>query len=363
MPFAEELHRLFYNSLNNDYPDNYDHLRFGKERKKGVSGCLKSAVTACRKFFGQSEIEQRTDRRKQFYAPLEYLYQLVADDESRRLIVMLMAYRLLGHRKVKLPLNDGSYWQKIAQIDSLADKKDAIVTSSGERLSRYNLSSIGYDLSLYYNSSGILIDYVLKQYELRRGDLAMKAKPGDWILDAGGCWGDTALYFAAETGNSGKVYTFEFVPGNLEVLKKNLALNAEVASTVTVVERPLSDRSGVTFQCADNGPGSHLSQADSEDNGSETTTLAIDNFMEEYRVKKVDFIKMDIEGSELQALQGGERTIRKFRPKLAIAIYHTPEDPRQIPQYLDSLGLGYRFHVGHYTIHCEETMLYAYCQD
>lgn len=68
---------------------------------------------------------------------------------------------------------------------------------------------------------------------------------------------------------------------------------------------------------------------------------AIDDFGEDViRVKKIDdvvgdegctFIKMDIEGSELKALEGAKETIKKFHPRLAISIYHRPEDIFEIP--------------------------------
>ena len=68
---------------------------------------------------------------------------------------------------------------------------------------------------------------------------------------------------------------------------------------------------------------------------------------------------MDIEGAELKALHGAESTLRKFRPKLAISVYHQLVDIVEIPRYLARLGLEYKFYLGHYTIHLEETVLYA----
>ena len=52
---------------------------------------------------------------------------------------------------------------------------------------------------------------------------------------------------------------------------------------------------------------------------------------------------MDIEGSELNALQGAEKTIREFRPKLAISLYHKEDDFIVIPDYLKKLNLQYEF--------------------
>lgn len=74
---------------------------------------------------------------------------------------------------------------------------------------------------------------------------------------------------------------------------------------------------------------------------------------------QVDFIKMDIEGAEQQALRGAEESIRRFKPDMAITVYHSLEDFWQIPQYLDSLNLGYVFYLRHFTIHAEETVLFA----
>jgi hypothetical protein len=76
-------------------------------------------------------------------------------------------------------------------------------------------------------------------------------------------------------------------------------------------------------------------------------------------VGSVDFIKMDIEGAELPALKGAVETIKKFKPQLAIAIYHNMEDFTAIPKWIKGLGLGYQLYLGHYTIHGEETVIFA----
>jgi hypothetical protein len=68
---------------------------------------------------------------------------------------------------------------------------------------------------------------------------------------------------------------------------------------------------------------------------------------------------MDVEGFELKALKGASSTIAKFRPKLAISLYHKPEDFFEIPIYLKSYYPFYRLYLDHYTIHAEETVLYA----
>ena len=75
--------------------------------------------------------------------------------------------------------------------------------------------------------------------------------------------------------------------------------------------------------------------------------------------RKVTFIKMDIEGSELAALRGAERIIREQRPKLAISAYHKPEDIWEIPSLILQYHPDYKLYLRHYSITETETVLYA----
>ena len=68
---------------------------------------------------------------------------------------------------------------------------------------------------------------------------------------------------------------------------------------------------------------------------------------------------MDIEGAETDALKGAENTLRKFKPRLAICLYHKPLDFKVIPEYLNSLNIGYKFYFNHYTMHTEESVLFC----
>jgi len=86
---------------------------------------------------------------------------------------------------------------------------------------------------------------------------------------------------------------------------------------------------------------------------------SIDSVLASGEIPRLDFIKMDIEGSELAALTGASEALRKWKPRLAISLYHRAQDLFEIPLWLDSLGLGYRFFLDHYSIHHEETVLYA----
>lgn len=76
-------------------------------------------------------------------------------------------------------------------------------------------------------------------------------------------------------------------------------------------------------------------------------------------VNNVTFIKLDIEGAELEALKGAKNIIAKFRPRLAVCIYHKWEDFLDIPVYIQSLVPDYKFYIRHYSTSVAETVLYC----
>lgn len=85
-------------------------------------------------------------------------------------------------------------------------------------------------------------------------------------------------------------------------------------------------------------------------------TISIDEML---LGNRATYIKMDIEGAEKQALIGCKKTIERYRPKLAICIYHEPSDLWEIPYYILSKYPFYKLYIRHYTDITTETVLYA----
>lgn len=87
-------------------------------------------------------------------------------------------------------------------------------------------------------------------------------------------------------------------------------------------------------------------------------TVALDQVIPE--CEQITLIKMDIEGSEYRALCGAKGIIKKYKPKLAISIYHTGEDYYRIPLLLNQMVPEYKFIVRHHKKNRYDTDLYCY---
>jgi FkbM family methyltransferase len=291
---------------------------------------------------------------------LEWLYQRLADEESKEILVKVLTYRALGNRRVKLPLNNPEYWATIESVERQAEDAESIELGfKGWRAHKMDLVSIGYPINLFSRPSSVVTQFVLQQYRCQTPNGVIEVAEGDIVFDAGGCYGDTALYFAHKTGRKGKVYTFEFFAENLRTFRRNMELNPALAEHIGLLERPLWSTTGELLFVEIKGPGTKVLPNSAGRTAEQIATLSIDDFVANENLQSVDFIKMDIEGAELQALKGAVETLKRFKPKLAIAVYHNLKDFSDIPEFLFGLELGYRFYLRHLTIHAEETILFA----
>lgn len=172
------------------------------------------------------------------------------------------------------------------------------------------------------------------------------------FVDCGAFTGDTVMEFSKCLKQNGrfpykKIYAFEPDPKNVEELNKNL----KDFENVNVIVKGVYDQTCSLHFSADATAGSRIS-----DEGIEIEVTSIDDVV---RDDNVTFIKMDIEGSELMALKGAEKTIRRCKPKLAICVYHRVEDLTTIPQYIKSLNPDYKLYFRKYWPNAFDAVLYA----
>src|SRR3712207_2922773 len=83
-------------------------------------------------------------------------------------------------------------------------------------------------------SANVAWTFFFKQYFYNRDGVSVAPSIGDIIIDAGACFGDTAICFADAVGPTGHVHAFEFVPIHLEIILKNLQLNPVLSDRITV---------------------------------------------------------------------------------------------------------------------------------
>ncbi len=296
------------------------------------------------------------------YDHLVAFYNKLSSDESKDLLMKLLAYRILGHVKVKLPLNKSEYFNGLKRYEKLAKSaNDRIeLPYRPNELWLHDLNSEGFPIKMHLHSLALFTTFGVHHYKkVVSEDKTIKAEKDDIVLDLGGCYGDTALYFANEVGSNGKVYTFEFIPSNKKIFQANLDLNPELKATVEIVSHPVWNESDKEIYYVDKGGASFVGFEKMQNSDGTVTTVTVDDFVKRQGLDKVDFIKTDIEGAEPFALQGCVETLKKFKPKLAISIYHGMNDFTRIIHQIDEMNLGYKFYLGHATLYSSETVLFC----
>ena len=353
MTFSEELLRELVEGIcRRPSYDNIDRLRFPGSRlppwKRGLYHL------AAQYGFVRAQPPYSREAALTAVANMEGLEETWAqlqDEYSRRILVLVKAYQILGSRRIRFPIDD-FFSAAVQKASKMAVQRHTRTVPILGSLDLFRFELEGHTISLHAHALNIVNTFLLEQYRYSRSP-GIAPQPGDVVIDAGGCWGDTALYFAALVGDQGRVLVAECIPENLAILRDNLALNPKLATPIGVIPKAVGSESGEKIRLSRAGAGSRRVE---EDAGAiEVDTITIDDLARD--CPQVDFIKMDFEGAELEALRGAEKTIRQFHPRLAISVYHRPEDLIEIPRFLRTFG--YKLYLDHFTIHAEETILFA----
>lgn len=355
--FGKLLSERINRGLNEWHSDNYDIERFGKRKlKRLVKERLRVMLGRHRK-----NLPRKTKKIEPYISRLEDTWRTLEDVESKDLLVDLMAYHVLGYRHIKLAMNSPDYWTTLRRyMQTIENSPERIETGFRDFwLGRTQINEFGVNVEAFVRSNSIMSQLFLSQYELNRNGLTIGVKPDDTVMDCGACWGESSLFFAFKSGESGRVFSFEFIPGNLDIFKRNISLNEQFSERIKIIEKPLWSAAGGELYFSDNGPGSKIATEPFQEMAGTVQLTTIDETVRVEKLEKLDFIKMDIEGAELNALKGATDSLVRFKPDLAISLYHSLDDFCDVPAYLKSLNLGYKFYLHHATIHNEETVLFA----
>lgn len=159
------------------------------------------------------------------------------------------------------------------------------------------------------------------------------------IIDVGAYVGDSAIVMSRYTAN--KVYAFEPVHSNYELMLQTLKLNPE-QNNIIPLNAALGKENTVSNICEAESSSSFAFNLSSKH--EKVNVLSLDAFVEQNHLD-VGLIKVDIEGFEQSFLQGAERTIKSQRPSLILSIYHNADDFFNIKPILEEWNLGYHFHI------------------
>lgn len=168
-------------------------------------------------------------------------------------------------------------------------------------------------------------------------------------VDAGTFDGDSIRAFIGRVGGRyDRVIGFEPDPTTFEQLSANFRDEPRVEP----INKGLHRRPGVLRFRNDSSRGAIFV----DDGDIEIPVTNLDTVLGGGRAT---YVKMNIEGSEIDAIWGAEQTIRKWRPRLAISAYHRPSDLWRIADLLRNLEPSYRFHLRQHDGGIIETVLYA----
>jgi FkbM family methyltransferase len=256
------------------------------------------------------------------------VYNMLADEDSRVtfdwFIKYRVAYAFLGE------LAGAIYPPKITKTYFFKGMNNL-------KFNRHNLLISTQNFGFKSEALETAQTWVFEQYNL--GEKRSLSK-GDYVIDGGALKGETSFWFISEGAE--KVYAFEPDPYSFSILSENVERNKS-SNKIIPVQKILSNRIGSYSLYTIMGGGSAVLEG-----GNETVEgVTLDSFVEKEGLNRLDFIKLDVEGAEMEVLEGAVETIKKFKPKMAISVYHKPEDVITIPKFILQVLPKAKFYLSH----------------
>jgi len=232
--------------------------------------------------------------------------------------------------------------QILTRTDALAKAMDCLSDETSKRC-LLNIAAFRLGLHTAYGS----FQHRERQYF---NPLTMDALTGKPIrfVDGGAYNGDTYLELCG-IADVPEAYLFEPDAANYAQL---VAHTGRTVQRVQCMPLGLSDHYGILSFNAGNGEGAAITESGT----AHIAVAALDSVLAGH---KVDFIKLDVEGAELQALQGARQLIQRSRPVLALSLYHRPQDLWELPLLLAELCEDYHYYIRQHFFNSFDSVLYA----
>jgi FkbM family methyltransferase len=152
---------------------------------------------------------------------------------------------------------------------------------------------------------------------------------------------------------------FEPDEANAKELARTAEVHRDVVANFTLIRAGLSDEAKTVRFAAEAGVNSRVLSGEDRASDGATTEISVVRLDDVLRRAGSLYVKMDIEGSETDALRGMPQTLRQ-RPVLAISIYHRPDDLWKIPELVRSMYQNPRMRLGVHCHHAFDTVLYVW---
>ena len=237
--------------------------------------------------------------------------------------------------------------KKMEKYAELAQKIfDVLVFPVGEK--RYNFTKkVNFEsckllmrpfvLSEIIMVSGFQEPYVKKILDVKKGDV---------FVDVGAHIGTYTIPIAKKVGEMGKVISFEPHPKSIDLLERNIALNQ--INNVVLKKLPVSDsKKKVLFRLSKDPPTSGIETDGKNEYVLEMEAIDLDTVLSEQNLTKIDWLKIDVEGKELDVLKGSKNILKKFSPKIIIEMFNK-ETIKESIKILESEGYELKNLYGRY---------------
>ena len=178
------------------------------------------------------------------------------------------------------------------------------------------------------------VKYLVKTHseKMKLYDEVLPLSDNETIMDLGAYDGDTVREFLTVTnGKYNKIFALEPDEKNFRKLERK----TEGLENLIRLNIGAWDKKETLYFAKKSGRNSRL-----EDGGVPVEFDSVDNVAD----CEITFIKMDIEGAELKALEGAKNTVRKYKPKLYVCAYHRNEDMFALPFKIKELYEGYKIY-------------------
>lgn len=228
-------------------------------------------------------------------------------------------YRTKWH--LRPPLRDSLYLNPLEETAKGRERSLRILQEQRERYKviRVNTLRFKVDLKDYAFGRKLFLNRIWEDYE--SGLFFQLLQPGMNVLDIGAHIGYYALFAAQRVGSSGRVFAFEPAPDNFALLAENVRLN-RLQNILTAENLAVSDRTQqLALQLSEASSGDHRIFATSAEDDAlfnknrprathPVQAIAVDEYLGSKRVSRVDAVKMDVQGAEMNVLRGMEQTLR-----------------------------------------------------